>query len=988
MAEEINQGMVRVKSPDGEWGTVPSDKLDKAIESGYLPETPQDKIVNDYVVENQNLKGAIKVGVKSFLNQLAFDVPDTVEEMTSDPLERAKIEALKKEHRLATVVGGVPGFFASLPVGGPVAGAAGKAAGRLAESLLARTALRSGEEAIAGAGVKAAAKEIASRAIVKGAELGVEGAAFTAPVVLTEAVLGDPELAAETVAMNGIIGMTLGGAIGTASGLTDQAKPLFGKALEKYRSMLGRNAVQAAQSAGVGESEMVSKAISQGDKYTIKSGVQQSGEMQKASDDLLDYVYGSMKEKKITAPQISEAAQRQGIDLIPGMLEKDPRVRQMVSRLETSPSLPGNWAYEKVQNARNRIQDIISKDIVGMGADDVLSKNVSQMSLGEQIKQDFFSHIQKSGGGFGSAYEEFEEPFKKTGLIKKEFKNAIAELRDSVSQISEQESALKKDLTNRLDVIEKSKSVADLNREIRTLQDAARKAHAPANPDRALSNQLDLMISSLKEVRDVSAKKLKGGLAEKFQETQAMYREHKQMLAELADAAKLGRTADRGKIVQKLAELDQATLVDRLSQAKNNRGFSFLQKEMPETFQKISDYIKTDIATKSAKDGLFKVNGVLKMASKYQPEVAEQLFGKAGAQALKDIKVIADAVPNWMESNPSGTAVWKSLSDLNPLTFVGRNAQDLFQYNAIFNRESAGLRAVEQSMKKTAEALDKIPDAVTKLSKAGSRVEIREKKAISAPVKSSGFVPKAIPVGSSKTAEAVDTRQREIMSSLYRILGTEAQDKARKDKAEGKDPIRSAVEEAASRPDIIQDRLKEILGTLSTQGANKTAESLQYHALNTVKYLYNALPKETKPRDLTGMSKHIPSDYEVAKFAKKAEVVADPLVAIKKLESGSLTRDHIDALANVYPKLYSAMKTRILNYLTTEKPKLSYQGKSQLSVFLGMPVDQTMSPESILSSQKLHQNQPEPQGQPDFRPVNFKSRVADRQTIGEDETKP
>jgi len=209
---------VRMVSPLGVVGDVPEEQAQQAQADGYTVETPNAAAVREYVSANRGLSGQAKVALGQFADEALFGIPEIVHEKTQDPLEVAKWEALKKEHAYSNAIGGLGGFGASLFLGGPLfKGAA--AAGRAAEAgILAERLAAAGAE-------QAVAHGVARRAVASAAKLGVEAGVVVVLVVITEAALGDPEEAAETMLYNFGAGAALGS-------LSPVAKELFAKAVK------------------------------------------------------------------------------------------------------------------------------------------------------------------------------------------------------------------------------------------------------------------------------------------------------------------------------------------------------------------------------------------------------------------------------------------------------------------------------------------------------------------------------------------------------------------------------------------------------------------------------------------------------------------------------------------------------------------------------------------------------------------------------------
>lgn len=228
---------INVKAPDGQTYSIDEAELPKVTAQGWRPETATERDVREYVDENKGLSGAAKVFFRGLADEAAFGVLDPIIDHTSDPLERAKWEGLKKENTAANVVGRGLGFGLSMLYGGEVAKGA-QVAGHVAERAVLGGVERAAEKglatetyrALAGAveskmltaGVPAAeaaaaAPGFARKLLANGAKYGAESVAFVAPKAVTEAALGDPEQAGETIVSALGAGALLGLAGGVAS---------------------------------------------------------------------------------------------------------------------------------------------------------------------------------------------------------------------------------------------------------------------------------------------------------------------------------------------------------------------------------------------------------------------------------------------------------------------------------------------------------------------------------------------------------------------------------------------------------------------------------------------------------------------------------------------------------------------------------------------------------------------------------------------------
>jgi len=201
----------KVQNSDGDVREAPEDKLSEAANDGYLPAVTNGKDikrvdfnnlsaaekdgfvplknVQQYVEENKGIKGALKVGGGQFIDEALGGIPEIAADNLQSAEEKAKREALKDEFSGVNTAAGLAGFGTSFLWGGPLA----KAAGTAAKAVSKPVARALGETATKGIG----------KAITKGAELATEGAVFTAPQAITEAITGNPEASVERILAGG-----------------------------------------------------------------------------------------------------------------------------------------------------------------------------------------------------------------------------------------------------------------------------------------------------------------------------------------------------------------------------------------------------------------------------------------------------------------------------------------------------------------------------------------------------------------------------------------------------------------------------------------------------------------------------------------------------------------------------------------------------------------------------------------------------------------
>jgi hypothetical protein len=203
----------------GEAYTVQGTELVKALKGGFYFDTPETKAIREYKADNSGVLGGAKAFAASAANQALLGIPEVAGKLgvarwmpdfiNKNTLTMDEWQALHEVHPGSSFAGGTAGFIASL-LGGPgsIAARAAVTTGELGERGLAKIIGATAADQVGSRTATQAAKEIVAK--LGGAT--IEGATFMAPQAVTEAVLGDPEAAAESLMSGGLVGGAFGGA--------------------------------------------------------------------------------------------------------------------------------------------------------------------------------------------------------------------------------------------------------------------------------------------------------------------------------------------------------------------------------------------------------------------------------------------------------------------------------------------------------------------------------------------------------------------------------------------------------------------------------------------------------------------------------------------------------------------------------------------------------------------------------------------------------
>lgn len=178
-----------------------------------------------------------------------------------------------------------------------------------------------------------------------------------------------------------------------------------------------------------------------------------------------------------------------------------------------------------------------------------------------------------------------------------------------------------------------------------------------------------------------------------------------------------------------------------------------------------------------------------------------------------------------------------------------------------------------------------------------------------------------------------------------------------KNKIEAYNNTRENLSNLMVKSDELLDKSVKASAAIS-YGAPQTASLMGQRMVKGLQFLHSKVPK--RPYEATfpsGKQKpYTPSAQEIAKFERYLQVVDSPLSVMDDLESGALTREHVEALRVVYPRLFSELQQSVLEQLRdADESKLSYNKRVQISMLLEIPGDASLIGHNIAALQSTFQ---------------------------------
>lgn len=167
-------------------------------------------------------------------------------------------------------------------------------------------------------------------------------------------------------------------------------------------------------------------------------------------------------------------------------------------------------------------------------------------------------------------------------------------------------------------------------------------------------------------------------------------------------------------------------------------------------------------------------------------------------------------------------------------------------------------------------------------------------------------------------------------------------------------------------------RLTNRIGTLAAglEGMDPRAvQSFSTQMTNAVDYIFSTLPRTPGSDPSRPFAPKLPWEVdsnEMAKLNRRLDAAIDPVGTVRReLARGTLTKEHVETLDKLYPKLTEEMRSQILQKaVTKDAPVLSRSQRQQLSVFLGGDLDKSSEPAKVQAYQGVYAQRAEAAANP------------------------
>lgn len=732
---------------------------------------------------------------------------------------------------------------------------------------------------------------------------GIEGAGLGAGSAISDYALGDPNLNAQKILAD--VGM--GAAIGIGSGALGYGiKSVIGK-FGGIKGSLSETISQEAADAN--NSAETAQAVEGLDTPGLKSNT----------------------------PEIMDAADRQNLPIMNGMVSDDPWVQKAEDSL-----INGAPTYSGIRRA-NMYADGYNKAI-GVLDSVVPDQPISKQQLGSVLQDSLSSKIDQEAKPFNDLYSAIKEDTQTIPLSERSAPSISRNIRDFVSDPSiGKNSPAAKLAVDIADEIGDLKTVDDLRGYQSGL--SSRLSGVSTSPAekriigivsdklddwerRTIKNYANDLISKVDmtnpEEAEIWGNKVNRlqTLLSRIDEADAQYRPFKQKLSELSSwlgKGKVGGAKDAVDFIQN--RLEPEDLINKLTQKKYASMYDFMEKNFPQESSIIRQYQKSTLRDAATKTGIFSPKTLFNKVNSLEPEIQNAIFHPEELQKIKDVETYLGAFPK--NFNPSGTSGMNAFREFfkSPTGALVSNARDF------------GIEAFIKTMGAIPEASR--PDAYA------TGAELAQK------FNQYNAARNII----EKTNENISRGVQSILTgSVAPATNTNVANLSFDKKVD-------RIKELSSDPNALGAHLGNHIDGI-TQNLPNVSQGAATSISKSVQFLSSKIPRPPMINSLIKNWK--PSDVQIQKFNQYYDAVDNPIKSLNEIKEGSLTSEMMESLSICHPDLLKDMQSQITQKLNSESyEKMSYDTKQSLSMFLGEPLDESMIQSVRMNNQMIFQN-PQP----------------------------
>jgi hypothetical protein len=643
----------------------------------------------------------------------------------------------------------------------------------------------------------------------------------------------------------------------------------------------------------------------------------------------------------LTDDAVHNAIQATGIDIAPEIksaLSDDPNLRTMFQTLQESSTKSGEEAQESLKQFKNQVSKSIL-DSFGKSEDDIVAGiRKSDYDVGTDIKKSISKTIKDQIDPISEKFNSIKKKYQSEELpqlSKDKIANDIAELTDREGYSLSPSSPQAKIINSTMEEIQGLKTLEDVRKYQSIIGD-----NTFSNPDlRRLGGQLKGILRNAEDdTIQMAAGRIDPKSVGEHTAARLAYKESMGVIDALNDRLHVGKFNGPDSFISALKEMSPEDVVRRL----NPKGDAGLIPDLLNHFPEVADHVRNyhvDQVLKQAMDRaapheLINSKAFFTALDKMSPEMKNFAVPMESGKKLSALKSLIDGLPARL--NTSGTAkALDSLWNKVPASALGMISA-LAGHGPI-----AGylLGKIGQLLSRD------IPDA--------GRLAMLKFLGSSRPIEAEGFKSMAdylhsVIKGENQAARAV--------KNVFRA-DTEVLPDAAKPSEEDRSKLIKILKALKTAP---QDLLK--VGDKIGAYLPDHSMALGQVAGNSVAYLNSIEPNTEKQYPLD--KRRPASAPQKDNYRKALDIAIQPLVVLDKIKKGNLTPQDTKALSTMYPGMHKNLSQKLVNEMIDIDSKgksVPYKTRISMSLFLGEPLDSSLTPQCIMSAQPQDNSQQQTQ---------------------------
>lgn len=650
-------------------------------------------------------------------------------------------------------------------------------------------------------------------------------------------------------------------------------------------------------------------------------------------------------------PELEAALGKSGMEIAPEIrvaLSENPELVNQWRKLQESTTSPGLRAQESLKNFRQSASDNLVTSF-GKSIDDIPSlSGISEHEAGSAIQKQVIDSLEKKLSPLTDQFEAIKQQFSKVPIgndIRSKLQQDLAEIAQKEGYGLSAGSPQNKVVQGAIKDVMNVKSLEDL----RKLRSIIGNNTFDVLNTKGLNHTGSLIKKAFNEIEESVVEAAAGSkspaLLGEVRAARGSYKQAMDTLDTLNDRLHVGSYGGGKSFVNALKEMKPEDVLRRLNPKSDAGLLDVLAKDFPEIASAIKEHninkLLAQAAVKSPEGHSINAKNLFNAIDKMSPELRAQLLSPGAEAKIRGTQALLKALPERM--NPSGTA--KTLDALNNRSLGSAAAMvgALFGHGIKGTLEHTGMGYILGQM---ARLLGRdVPDAI--------RYSFLKFLGHSGPVEPAAFksmvdYASAMIKGEATLSKGVKNLFRAGQTILPTLDLPTEKDLGKLDKR---------IQSLNADPSQLLDLGGEARYYLPDHG-----QEMATTAARAIQYLGGLRPSEDKAGILD--EPRIPSTAEKARYTDALVIADAPMSILQSVKDGTITQNDIIDLRSIHPGLYERMSTKILGEMTDYLAKgnnIPYKQRFSLSMFLGMPLDSSMTPQAIQANQMTQQVQPSPE---------------------------